>query len=356
MPFTVTLIGNKAARNFTMAIASTLVMGLSSCDSNLATSNLPMASTKKLQVVTTFVPITEFTQAVAGDRAQVTQLLPSSVSPHDYQAKPEDIQKLAKAQVLVENGLGMEGFLEDVVKNAENPGLKVIDSSQGIPTIATQSLAPEHGHEAEVEHEHEHGEVNPHIYLDPKRAIQQVKNIRDGLIAADPLGEKIYSANAAAYTQKLKQLDAEIAQKLKPFAGKTFVTYHDFAPYFAQSYQLKADFLVGIPEENAAPEDVKRVMNAAKKSNLKTLLTEPQAAGSPFTALAKDLNVQIGTFDSLEIGGSDSLQSDYYLKTLRQNVKNLETAFSGKKSVQIFPIIPGGKRVLGALSMSRLSG
>ena len=158
----------------------------------------------------------------------------------------------------------------------------------------------DHGDEAHAEGEnhndkkehaegsHDHGENNPHIWLDPKRAIQQVENIRDGLIKADPDGKSTYEANATAYIDELKKLDTEFTEQLKPYAGKTFVTYHDFADYFARSYDLKVEYLVGIPDENASPEDVKRVINAAKSSNLKTLLSEPQASGSPFSALAQD--------------------------------------------------------------------
>jgi len=313
-----------------MAIASSLAVGLGSCSPS-QTAGKP----EKLQVVTTFLPITQFTKAVAGDRAQVTQLLPGNVGPHDYQAKPEDVLKISKASVLIENGLGMEEFLDNLVKNAGNVKLKLIDSSQGIKTISNE-LETEHKHkEDKKKAADEHGKFNPHIWLDPKRVIQQVVNIRDGLIAADLAGKEIYTANAAAYIEKLQQLDAEFTQTLKPYTGKTFVTYHDFAAYFAQSYNLKVQFLVGIPEENASPEDVQRVIKAAKTSNLKTLLTEPQAAGNPFTALAKDLKIQVSNFDPLETGNSENVSSDYYFTVMRQNLSNLKNAF-GSQTTQSF--------------------
>jgi zinc transport system substrate-binding protein len=86
------------------------VLFISAVTITLGSCTKPPATTpvsKQLQVVTTFIPITDFTKAVAGDRAQVTQLLPTNVEPHDYQAKPGDAQKLAKADVLVQNGLGI---------------------------------------------------------------------------------------------------------------------------------------------------------------------------------------------------------------------------------------------------------
>jgi zinc/manganese transport system substrate-binding protein len=330
-------------RRCSLLLVSLTAIGLGACGTgspNISAS--PSEETQRLKVITTFIPVTNFTKAVAGDRAEVTQLLPTNVGPHDYQAKPEDVQKLARGNVLVKNGLGMEEFLENLLKNAENANLKVIDSSKDIQPIANQEKHEHHDHDHEKtsEAKHDHGAFNPHIYLDPKRAIKQVENIRDGLIAADPEGKTIYNTNATAYIEKLKQLDGEIAQKLQPFAGKTFVTYHDFAPYFAQSYNLKAEFLVDIPEENASPEDVKRVISAAKQSNLKTLLTEPQAVGSPFAALAKDLKVKVSIFDPLETSDGEALQPDYYLTTMRQNLQNLESAFSGQTQQSLLPISP----------------
>ena len=326
-------------RRCSLLLVSLTAIGLGGCGTGSPTiSASPTEETQRLRVITTFIPVTNFTKAVVGDRAEVTQLLPTNVGPHDYQAKPEDVQKLARGNVLVKNGLGMEEFLGDLLKNAGNANLKVIDSSKDIQPIANEEKH-DHDHEKTSEAKHDHGAFNPHIYLDPKRAIKQVENIRDGLIAADPEGKIIYNTNATAYIEKLKQLDSEIAQQLQPFAGKTFVTYHDFAPYFAQSYNLKAEFLVDIPEENASPEDVKRVINATQKSNLKTLLTEPQAVGSPFAALAKDLKVKVGIFDPLETSSGKALQPDYYLTTMRQNLQNLESAFSGQTQQSLLPII-----------------
>lgn len=320
-------------RRLSVAMVSAIAMGLGSCESNAPSTSsespqaqLSPATTDELQVVTTFLPITQFTKAVAGDRAEVTQLLPTNVGPHDYQAKPEDAQRLAEADVLVQNGLEMEEFLEDLVANASNPDLKVVDSSEGIATISNEDVE---GHEHAEESYHHHGEFNPHIWLDPKRAIEQVENIRDGLIAADPEGEAEYTANAAAYIEQLQQLDTEITATLQPYTGKTFVAFHDFAPYFAQSYGLEAEFLVDIPEENPSPEDVKRVTDEVKDSNLKTILTEPQAGESAFSALAKDLNVTVSTFDPIETGGSEALEPGYYFTVMRQNVKSLVTAFGG---------------------------
>jgi zinc transport system substrate-binding protein len=309
------------ARWSSVVIISAITITLGSCAKPPATTPI----SKQLQIMTTFIPITDFTKAVAGDRAQVTQLLPTNVEPHDYQAKPGDAQKLAKADVLVQNGLGIEGYLTELVKNTGNAKLKVIDSSQGIQPIATETIEgkqPKSGQNR--------SQYNPHIWLDPKRVIRQVENIPEGLIAADPAGKEIYTNNATAYIKKLRELDRETSRMLQPFAGKTFVAFHDFAPYFAQSYNLKANFLVDVPEDNPSPADVKRIVDTVKATNLKTLLAEPNGGKEAFAALAKDLNVRVSTFDTMETGSPEAVQPGYYITTMQQNVKTLVTTFTGQ--------------------------
>ena len=366
-----------------------IALGLGSCAAPSTTSEaespeseVAAAPEDPLQVVTTFLPITQFTAAVAGDRAEVVQLLPTNVGPHDYQAKPGDAQAIANADVLVKNGLEMEFFLDDMIENAENAELTIIDSSEGVATLASahdhgQDHAKEEGHdhghaegeahdhdhghaegeahdhdhaegeehdhaegEAHAEgeehdhdhadaHGHVHGEFDPHIWLDPKRVIEQVENIRDGLIAADPEGEVEYTANAEAFIAELEALDVEITEKLAPFEGQTFVVFHDFAAYFAESYGLQSETLVGIPEENPSPEDVKRVMDTVQAEGLKTILTEPQVGQESFKAIAGDLDIGVSVFDPLETGDAEAVQPDYYLTIMRQNADNLVTGFEG---------------------------
>ena len=269
----------------------------------------------KLNVVATFLPITLFTEAVAGECATVTALIPPNLGPHDFQATPSDIAALSNASVLVKNGLGMEYFLDKLTASAENDSLKVIDTSRGVAVI-------------ESDEEEKDGEVNPHIWLDPLRAVQQVENIRDGLVNADPGCTDGYTQRAAAYTEKLKGLNTTFANQLKPFRGQTFIAFHDFAPYFAERYDLRAEFVVDVPEMNPTPADLQRVSNLVEESQLKALLSEPQEGDRSFNALADDLGVNVVTFDPLETGSEEaSKQPDTYFKVMDRNVAALIKSF-----------------------------
>ena len=282
------------------------------------------AADKAFKVVTTFLPITLFTRAVVGDCATVTALIPPSLGPHDFQSKPGDLTALRQAGVLVKNGLEMEGFLGKLVAAAENPQLVVIDSSRGVATLESAEHGDGHDHDGD----HDHGAVNPHIWLDPLRAVQQVATIRDGLIQADPSCADGYQRNAAAFTAQLKQLNSEIASQLEPYRGKTFVAFHDFAPYFAQRYGLKADYLVDVPELNPSPADLQRVAAEVKSSQLKALLSEPQEGNRSFNTLAKDLGVKVVVFDPMETATEEASRDPAtYVSVMRRNVADLRQAF-----------------------------
>ena len=149
------------------------------------------------KIVSTFLPIHLFTQAVVGDIGEVDILISPGAEVHDYQASPNDAKLLSEADVLVENGLGIEEFLSGLIANAGNSNLQQITASEGIEVIEGEHN--EHGHEEHEGEEHEgeehghghhHKEGDPHVWLDPVLAQQQVATIKDGLIKIDPNMQK----------------------------------------------------------------------------------------------------------------------------------------------------------------------
>lgn len=274
-------------------------------------------------------PVTLFTRAVAGDCAEVNSLLPAGSGPHGFQSRPSDLLTLRRARLLVINGLGLEGFVESLRRSAGNASLQLIDSSRGVPVLAGEEPALELNQGAHDHHGHDHGSVNPHIWLDPLRAVRQVETIRDGLVAADPGCAAGYRQRAAAYVAELRRLDAEIAATLKPFRGRTFVVFHDFAPYFADRYGLRADFLVETPEQAPSPADVQRVVNAVRDSQVTVLLRPPGERPGIFETLSNDLGIKLADFSPVETLSEPELADPgTYLRLMRANASALRKAFA----------------------------
>ena len=275
----------------------------------------------RLQVVATFLPVYWFTQAVAGDVADVKLLVKPGSEVHDYQSTPADVQTLAQAHIVVKNGLGIDAFLDETLKSAQNSTLKVIDASQGITAITALSQvvkprlgAPVHGSE----------NGNPHVWLDPMLVKQQVATIRAGLIAADPANQAKYTANAAAYIKQLESLNQMFEQGLGAYRDRTFVTFHDAFPYLAQRYHLKQVAVVQIPEDQLSPADVQATIQTVKQFRVKALFSEPGVDNKLLNGLAQDLHITLRPLDSLEGGETDPY---YYFTAMRRNLQTLQTAF-----------------------------
>lgn len=284
-------------------------------------ASTPVAQPAKIKIVTTFLPMYLFTKAVAGDAADVEILISPGTEVHHYQATPDNVKAIATADVLVKNGLGLEEFLEATVKNAENPKLKQIDASVGIKPLNEISpvVKATKGHH----HHHHHAEGNPHVWLDPVLVKQQVTNIRDGLIAADPANKATYEANASTYIQELENLNTQFQQTLQKTPNCTFVTFHDAYPYLAQRYNLKQVAVVEIPEDQLSPADIQNTIKAVRKYNVKALFNEPGVDNKLLTSLSQDLKLTLGTLNPLETGEKDP---QYYFQAMRTNLQSIEAA------------------------------
>ncbi|WP_036487220.1 metal ABC transporter solute-binding protein, Zn/Mn family [Myxosarcina sp. GI1] len=296
-----------------------------SCFSAIAFSTVTTAQNNSSpKIVTTFLPIHLFTKAVVGDTGEVDILISPGMEVHDYQATPDDAKILSEADVLVENGLGIEEFLSGLVVNAGNSELQQIIASEGIEVIEEEH--EEHEHEEE-EHGHHHEGGDPHVWLDPVLAQQQVVTIRDGLIELDPSNADSYRTNADAYIQQLQQLDNEFQQRLAPVAGCNFITFHDAFTYLAQRYGLQQEAVVEIPEDSITPQDIQRVQQLANQYQVKALLTEPGIEDKRIQQISSDLNLPLEAIDPLEAGQTDP---QYYFQAMRGNLEALERACQNK--------------------------
>ncbi|WP_009632687.1 metal ABC transporter solute-binding protein, Zn/Mn family [Synechocystis sp. PCC 7509] len=287
-------------RQKSLLIVGLILSALTGCNQSYSQVQQP-SPTPKLKVVTTFLPMYWFTKAVVGEEQPVELLIPPGTEVHDYQATPANVSAIATANILVKNGIDFEEFLEGTVKSAQNSQLKEINASANIKSLAG----------------------NPHVWLDPVLAKQQVINIRDGLVAANPEKKATYQANATTYIQKLEKLDAEYKQRLQKYPNCTFISFHDAYPYLANRYQIKQIAVVEIPEDQLSPTDIQKTINAVKQYKAKAIFGEPGVDNKLLKALSQDLNLTLQPLDSLESG---TLDPQHYFTAMQGNLKTLESA------------------------------
>ena len=241
-----------------------------------------------LPVLATAAPVILLAQGVGAGCARVEPLVSGAHDSHDLHATPADLVRLGRARVLVINGLGLEHELPTLLRSVAKSTLRVVDSSRGVTPVLVQ------------------GRPDPHIWLDPRRALVQVETIRDGLVAADPGCRDRYTANARALRVSLLDLDRELAAQLAPFRGGVVVGPHAFMASFADRYGLRAEGLVATPEASPTPGDLRRVLALLTPSGPRALVQEPGESAGSIVALGRDLGLEPVPFDPMEAGFAEA--------------------------------------------------
>ncbi len=186
------------------------------------------AAVPTLNIVAAETFLADIAQNVAGERATVKSLMPLGVDPHSFEPTPQDVATVAESNVLIVNGAGFEGFLDELLQNAGGQRT-VIEASAGL--TPRQPAATENVDEP----------LDPHFWLDPNNAIKYVENIRDALQKIDPSVAVYYGANADKYIQQLTALDQAIRTQIAaiPADRRLIVTNHESFGYFADRYGFK---------------------------------------------------------------------------------------------------------------------
>lgn len=186
------------------------------------------AGTGKLGVLATTTIVGDVIRQVGGDRIIVDTLLPVGVDPHTFQPNPQDIAKVAEAQVIFANGAGLEEFLEPLLQNA-GENVEVVDVSSGIQLLQA-------GGQLAGEEQHTGGD--PHTWFDPLNVITWTQNIEKKLSELDPDNAQTYAANSQKYQSALHDLDAWIQEQVAqiPEGNRKLVSDHTSLTYFAARY------------------------------------------------------------------------------------------------------------------------
>ncbi len=273
---------------------------------------------KRLRIITTFFPAYAVASAIAGDQATVDNLLPPGVGPHDYQLTAGDLRKIKAAQIVVQNGLHLEDWLQKAFKS--NPGLVSVNLSDGLEGSLIEEAHPV-SHEAILDVKHHHGEANPHIWLDPKLMIRATTHVLLAFQNADPDRSAYYATNATALRQRLDILDAELRLKLAPVKDRAFVTIHNAFAYFARAYELK---IVGVLEQSPdvppPPRYLGELMKTMRKEKVAVIFAEINSPKRMAERIAADLKIKVGVLDTLESG---LFEPGAYEAAMRRNADTL---------------------------------
>jgi zinc/manganese transport system substrate-binding protein/manganese/iron transport system substrate-binding protein len=317
----------------TAAVAGTgvLALALAGCSSSSSpsVSGSPTgaaASGKTLNVVATTTQVADLARNVAGDQVQLAQLLGPNQSAHHFDPTAADLATLAKADVLVISGAGLETWVDSVVDASGFQGT-VIDTAEGITLSGEAEDEDEHAdgdeHDESDEHADEHGgsavdeelahdeaaSGNPHTWTDPNNARIMVDNIAKGLAAADPDAAATFEANASAYDAKLTELDTWITTNVDQVApaDRLVVSNHDAFHYYLDRYGITfVGSIIPSFEDNAEPSaaQIQQLVDKIKELGVKAIFSESSISDKTATSIASTAGVTVYSGDDALFGDS----------------------------------------------------
>ena len=274
----------------------------------------PPADADAVQVVATTTILADLVAQVGGEHVAVNSLVPKGGEVHTFDPTPSDVRRLADADLVVRNGLGLDDWLADLVA----------DAGTGAPLVA---LAEDLSGVAYIAGDEPGEPVNPHLWLDVEYAAKYAERIAGVLADADPEHAADYEASLAAYATQLAALDAEATQTLGsiPEADRSIIAFHDAFPYFAAAYGLTVDgTIVSAPGQDPSAGDLAGLIRAVEADGVKAILAEAQFNDDLARTIADETGATV--VSSLLTDSVGDAPQDTYVEAMRWNVEQVAAA------------------------------
>jgi ABC-type Zn uptake system ZnuABC Zn-binding protein ZnuA len=282
------------------SIAMLGVFAVAACGAGNGPSRAPSpassAANGKIVVVTTISTLNSFVQGVGGDRVSVTSIVPVGSSPETYQPTPQSVVLVSRAQILVENGAGLETWMGGLLQNAR-PNALVVDCSKGLRVIGS----------------------NPHLWMDPANAKHYVARILAALVRVDPAHRKEYERNANLYDGRLDALVAWIRAQYAPIppSRRLLVVFHNAWQYYDDRFGIRTlGIIETAPGQEPNPQDFGHTVDLARRYRVGAIFGESEYSPKLALALAHDAGIPV-VEDLYDDSLGTNPQVDNYISMLR---------------------------------------
>ncbi len=281
-----------------------------------------------IRVVTTVSPIRSIIENVGGDRVSVTAIVPEGTNSHTFEPAPSVAQDIARADLIVANGLNLELPALELAEANRRDGVEIV-------LLGEATVTPDQ-YVYDFSFPREGGDPNPHLWTDPILAGEYAAHVRDALSRLDPDNAAYYAANAAAFSARIEALDAAIkaAVATVPERQRVLLTYHDSFPYFAPRYGFT---IIGAIQPSDFSEPSPR--------EVADLITQVRASGAPAifgsevfpsevldTIASESGAVQVATLRDDDLPGDRGDPENTYLAMMVENVRTIVTSLGGDAS------------------------
>ncbi len=254
-------------------------------------------------IVATIAPLHSLVSSLVSGTRPAHLLLANSTSAHSYAMKPSDAKHLAKADIIVQVGPAMEGFLQKTIASVASTA-ELISAAN---TDGTRLLAVRQFSDHDGDHEN-HGSVSvgdaydPHIWLDPLNNQAWINELASRLKQNDPVNAEIYEKNRLALNERLRLLDSSIAETLAPLAGQRFIAQHDSYQYLENRYGMGVvGVMLDTHEQRMGVASLRKLKQRAKQQQARCIVTAPGSTTSVLESISGLAKIQRIEIDVLGI-------------------------------------------------------
>lgn len=282
----------------------------------------------KIKISATLFPQYDFARQIAGDKAEITLILPSGMDSHSYEPTPSDIININKSDLFIYTGEYLESWANDIVGDIDTDKTHVLDVSSGIQLVKEED---EHHHDEDGD-EHHHHEYDPHIWTSPVIAMQMADNIAEALCETDSVNSDYYKQNAENYKKQLQELDSEFREIVADGKRNTIYFGGKFALYyFTQEYGL--DYVSAFDSCSGETEPSAKVMSemisSIKENNIPVIYYEEIAEPTVANMIADETGAKPLLFHSCHnVTPEDFRNGVTYIDLMKQNAVNLREGLS----------------------------
>ncbi|HEY8528470.1 MAG TPA: zinc ABC transporter substrate-binding protein [Paenibacillaceae bacterium] len=283
----------------------------------------------RVLAVTALYPLAFLAEEIGGERAQVVNLVPAGVEPHDWSPGSRDLVTISRAHLFIYNGAGFEGWVEDVLDAvAGDDGPLPVKASEGIPLIRASGEEAAHGEEDGHGHDGDHPDIDPHVWVSPKSARIMADNILAAFLAVDPEGRAHYETRHADLAERLRKLDERYARELATLPRKDIVVSHAAFGYLCRDYGLNQVAVMGLaPDAEPRAQDLLAIKRLVEERGVKAVFFEELVSDRLARVLARETGAEALPLNPLEgLTPEQQRNGENYLTLMERNLENLKRA------------------------------
>jgi ABC-type Zn uptake system ZnuABC Zn-binding protein ZnuA len=236
--------------------------------------------------------LNSFVNGVGGDHVLVENLVPIGASPEDYQPSPQDAATLSRARLIVQNGSGIEAWLQHTIQSVGQSNARIVVLSDGLPHIGN----------------------NPHLWMDPVNARAYVRKIHDALVQLDPAHKADYDRNAKAYNAKLVALQAWVGKQIATIrpSHRAMIIFHNAFDYYNRRFGIQTVGVIELnPGQDPNPAYIGQLVDLARAHHVRAVFSEPEYSPKLAQTLAKSADIQVISNLYDDSIGNDARVHDY---------------------------------------------